>query len=83
MSFTLFVVTYVSILTSHTSTASHEYRFISLENDVEGTRQIVPVTSEEGEPHGRQLWWGGTKKGVATVYQKHRTLRTRERMYRV
>lgn len=32
MSFTWFIVTYVSILTSHTSNAPHRYIFIGLEN---------------------------------------------------
>ena len=31
----------------------------------------------------RQLFMGGTGQGVATVYQKHRALRSRKATYRV
>jgi len=38
------------------------------ENDVEGTRQIALVTSEEEWPFIGQPVKGGTEQGVATVY---------------
>ena len=42
-----------------------------VENDVEGTRQIAPVTSGEGGPPLRQLFGGGTDQGVADCFIKN------------
>ena len=53
------------------------------ENHAEGTRQITLVTSgEEGPPFG-QPDGGGTDQGIATVYLKHRALRSGNAPYRV
>jgi len=43
------------------------------DNYIEGTRQNCPVTSGEGVPLKVK---GVIKKEAATVYQKHRTLRS-------
>ncbi len=51
------------------------------ENDVEGTRQIASVTSGKGGLFFGQPLKSGTEMEVATVYQKHRAMLTRKRMY--
>src|SRR5438128_11975037 len=58
------------------------------ENSGQGTRQISTVTSEEGGPLQEKglapgAYSGRRETAVATVYQKHRTLLTRKRKYRV
>ncbi len=52
-------------------------------NSGQGTRQITTVTSEEGGPSEVKglapvVTEGRSEMGVATVYQKHRTLQTHE-----
>ena len=44
------------------------------EKPLYGTLQISPVTSEEGVP----ISVGHSKLGLATVYQKHSSLQSRE-----
>lgn len=51
------------------------------ENPREGTRQNDPVPSVQGVLTGRPVSRRGS--ALATVYQKHRTLPTRKRTYRV
>src|SRR5262249_55760731 len=51
------------------------------ENPREGTRQNDPVPSVQGVLRARALSRRGS--ALATVYQKHRTLPTRKRTYRV
>ena len=51
------------------------------ENPREGTRQNDPVPSVQGVLIGRTVSRRGS--ALATVYQKHRTLPTRKRTYRV
>src|ERR687890_90743 len=51
------------------------------ENPREGTRQTDPVPSVQGVLGGRPS--SRRESALATVYQKHRTLPTRKRTYRV
>ena len=51
------------------------------ENPREGTRQNDPVPSVQGVLAGRPV--SRRESALATVYQKHRTLPTRKRTYRV
>ena len=51
------------------------------ENPREGTRQNDPVPSVQGVLIPRGV--SRRESGLATVYQKHRTLPTRKRTYRV
>ena len=56
------------------------------ENHGEGTRQNAPVTLEEGGPELLPPRAGGCGEGrrelgEATVYQKHRSVRSRKTMY--
>ena len=51
------------------------------ENPREGTRQNDPVPSVQGVLTGRPV--SRRESALATVYQKHRTLPTRKRTYRV
>ena len=51
------------------------------ENPREGTRQNDPVPSVQGVLPRK--WESRRESALATVYQKHRTLPTRKRMYRV
>src|SRR5918993_3803721 len=51
------------------------------ENPREGTRQNDPVPSVQGVLIARGV--SRRESGLATVYQKHRTLPTRKRTYRV
>src|SRR5438128_5259565 len=51
------------------------------ENPREGTRQTDPVPSVQGVLTGQPV--SRRESALATVYQKHRTLPTRKRTYRV